>query len=112
MSKYPVLTLSGYETSPGIDILHELSPSSLKSVVFSIHNQHGSIHFLFPVDLTDLNLDEILEISQSSVVLYKTASPALSTGLNVPAKISLNSYKHQSESHVKSMTEKQGVIHK
>lgn len=108
MSKFPVLTLEGYETIPALKELHSFSSTDLCRVSFSIKNRYGTIQFIPKVDLTNINLDKIISITQSEVSVYKTLSPKLNTELNVPAIIKLNScQKHESIEKVKKITEKQ-----
>ena len=111
MSKFPILTLPGYKTSPGINYLHSLPISKLSKVFFSVSNNFGEISFINEVDLTNINLDEILEITESSVTVYKDKSPLINSGLNVPAIITLYSFKRNlSIEKIQKLVKDQEVI--
>lgn len=58
-----------FETSPSIEELGTYSTEKLKRVSnFKIFNFHGEIHFLRPVDLTEVkNLDEVINIEQDTI---------------------------------------------
>ena len=98
MSIYPILTDTSYKTVPALSILHTLSPTQLKQIDFSISNKHGEIKFLSKVDLSNINLDRTVKISETFAEVYPDASPAQGTGLNVPAIITLNHLARDSNS--------------
>lgn len=87
----------GYFTIPAIQTV-----ASTKSVQNFIvcRKGYGQIAFTAPVDLTDIPsltiLREIVEIERGRVRVYpnKSKQPPVGSGLNVPAKISLEKVRH------------------
>lgn len=90
MSAYPILSNTSYSTFPALSYLHSLPLDELSSMSFSIHNEHGSIEFLTKVDLRDLDLDYLVNIQKDFIEVYPEESPPIGTGLNVPARLTLN----------------------
>jgi acyl carrier protein len=86
----PKLTKAGYFTVPSIRRLQRMSEQELIQVSrFVIGRQgYGEIAFLYPVDLCNANLDEIVQIERGSITLYngnKMKTPRPGGGLNQPA---------------------------
>lgn len=94
MSTYPVLSNTLYSTFPALSTIHSMPLDELSSVSFSISNQHGSIEFLNKVDLRDLDLDKLINIQKDFIEVYPEKSPPVGTGLNVPARLTLNCVKN------------------
>jgi len=86
-----------YYTTPPIETVG--SNSSVPNFVVG-RKGFGSISFKDPVDLTDITslsaLREIVKIGRGLVAIYPDESkkPAVGSGLNVPAKVSLEDYRH------------------
>jgi hypothetical protein len=64
----PILTNRAYTVTPDITAM---SIEELKAVSgFSMSNQYGSVEWLEPVDLTNVNLDKVVMIEKCSVEIY------------------------------------------
>lgn len=80
---------------------------------FSIENKNGKIEFLDPVDLTEIDLSEIVTIKRGSVELYeengktnKKPKPKIGEKLNVSAKITLYKVFNKANSNNREFYEK------
>lgn len=95
--KIPALSRDGYTMS--LDIESIKSTSDLKNVSLTIYRtNYGRIEWLSPVDVTGLNLDEIVVIDRK-VVVYpdESAKPEIGKDLNSPARVTLqNQYNRKS----------------
>ena len=68
---YPKLTKEGYFCEPSMDEIKKMSANDLKNVHnFVIWNEFGRIEFIQPVNLLNLNLDDIFGIDQQNVEIY------------------------------------------
>ncbi|XP_064022258.1 nuclear pore complex protein Nup98-Nup96-like [Pogoniulus pusillus] len=90
-----VLTRSGYYTIPSLEDLAELTSDSNECVVtnFTIGRRgYGSIYFEGEVNLTNLNLDDIVHIRRKEVVVYPDdeRKPPVGEGLNRRAEVTLD----------------------
>lgn len=89
----PKLTKPGYHTNPDFVIISRMTVDQLKKVEnFQISNENGSIQWTEKVDLTRLNLDDIVEINNSMISLYKghlNKLPPCGQGLNKPFRITM-----------------------
>ena len=58
---------------------------------FKIYNEHGSVEFLGPTDLTNCDLAKLVKITPTSVEVYpnELTKPARGDKLNKPAIITL-----------------------
>ena len=56
---------------------------------FKIFNKFGKIEFLEDVDLTELNIDKIIDIDDRSVLVYQNYKVEEGKELNKPANIHL-----------------------
>jgi nuclear pore complex protein Nup98-Nup96 len=93
-------TLGAYWSEPSIAELRKMSPRDLKALKdFKVGRTNGGqLQFLKPVDLSNYNLDRILDdiivIQIRSVTVYGGAcsypKPPMGQGLNIPARISLD----------------------
>lgn len=92
--KAPKLTKTGYYTVPSINQLQCLSDEDLNAVShFVVGRQDvGEIAFLLPIDLTNIDLDKIVQIEKGKIVVYPpgTSKPAPGFGLNQPALLRFN----------------------
>jgi len=90
----PILTNPGYESIPSIDELAKMTDEQLSNVenFTVIRRGFGEVTFLQPVDVRDLNLDEIIVFEPRSIYIYPDEhhKPAVGRGLNVPAQVSLD----------------------
>ena len=88
----PILTKTGYKTTPSLSTLQAMSIEEIKNVNnFSIENQYGIISYKTFTNLTGLNLDQTVTIEKGMVSLFKsnnTYTP-VGKGLNKPAIITL-----------------------
>jgi nuclear pore complex protein Nup98-Nup96 len=94
----------GYITSPSFAELKEMPAVYLRKVPhFTIHNAFGKIEFLDPVDLTDTDLSNVVEIVKGEAIVYSESDelqgkkPPVGSKLNVPAEITLNGYTARKE---------------
>jgi hypothetical protein len=88
----PNLTKPGYNTNPDFIKICRMTADQLKNVHnFEVSNEFGKIQWKEKVDLTGLNLDDIVEIKDSMITLYKgrTKLPPSGLGLNKPFRISM-----------------------
>ena len=66
----------GYETEPAYDEIAKMPREALQSVFgFVIKNEHGSISFLTPIDLVDVDLGKDVVITCQSVEVYPDYAP-------------------------------------
>jgi len=90
----PSCASGSYELSPSLKTLSQMTDSNLAKVKnFRINNNHvGSIEFLEPVDLRNVDIDKIVTFNKDtrSMQLYDNESlPNYGEGLNVRAQIIL-----------------------
>ncbi|XP_069825440.1 nuclear pore complex protein Nup98-Nup96 isoform X2 [Dendropsophus ebraccatus] len=90
-----VLTREGYYTIPSMEELAKMTDEEGKCVVdgFTIGRRgYGSIYFEGLVDLTNLNLDEIVHVRNKEVIVYTDDGnkPPVGEGLNRAAEVTLN----------------------
>ena len=87
--KIPVLSRDGYTMS--LDVESIKSVSDLEDVSLTIYRtKYGRIEWLKPVDVTGLNLDEIVVIDRKAVVYPdESVKPGIGQGLNSPARVTL-----------------------
>jgi len=90
----PSCASGSYELSPSLKTLSQMTDSNLAKVKnFRINNKHvGSIEFLEPVDLRNVEIDKIVTFNKDtrSMQLYDNESlPNYGEGLNVRAQITL-----------------------
>ncbi|KAG8544950.1 hypothetical protein GDO81_021581 [Engystomops pustulosus] len=90
-----VLSREGYYTIPSMEELAKMMDDEGKCMVegFTIGRRgYGSIYFEGLVDLTNLNLDEIVHIRNKEVIVYTDDGnkPPVGEGLNRPAEVTLN----------------------
>jgi len=86
-----------YWTSPPLEELRQMQRSQLKAVKnFIVGRENiGSVEFKVPVDLSNINLDDIVDgivclaVRQATVYPNKDRKPPVGKGLNVPSLISL-----------------------
>jgi len=101
LEKLPKLTKQGYKTYPDFKILCRMTLEELKNVYnFSIWNEYGKIEWKDKVDLTDLDLDEIVNIEPLIIELYggeKNELPKKGEKLNKPAKYILEKIQPEKE---------------
>ncbi|XP_068025345.1 nuclear pore complex protein Nup98-Nup96-like [Melanerpes formicivorus] len=89
------LTRNGYYTIPSLEDLAGLTNDSSECVVtnFTIGRRgYGSIYFEGEVNLTNLNLDEIVHIRRNEVIIYPDdgRKPPVGEGLNRRAEVTLD----------------------
>ncbi|XP_066033346.1 nuclear pore complex protein Nup98-Nup96 isoform X2 [Chamaea fasciata] len=90
-----VLTRAGYYTIPSLEELARLTNDRKECVVtdFTIGRRgYGSIYFEGEVNLTNLNLDEIVHIRRKEVIVYPDdeKKPPIGEGLNRRAEVTLD----------------------
>ncbi|XP_009989585.1 PREDICTED: nuclear pore complex protein Nup98-Nup96 [Tauraco erythrolophus] len=90
-----VLTRAGYYTIPSMEELARLTGDRNECVVtgFTIGRRgYGSIYFEGEVDLTNLNLDDIVHIRRKEVIVYPDdeRKPPVGEGLNRRAEVTLD----------------------
>ena len=80
-----------FDLNPNIQYIYRMKKSELKNVEnFKISNGFGKIKFKTSVDLTYLNLSEIVQIDKFVVQLYSGQNlPKQGEGLNKPAIITI-----------------------
>jgi len=83
-----------YNTIPSLIELRDLSFKDLRKVEnFSIYNKYGKITFKGKTDITFLDLDKIIKITEMQVVLYPDMElPPINEELNKPAIIEMYEY--------------------
>lgn len=92
IEKLPILTNSEYTIKPTLKDISRMTVEELEQVEnFSISNKNGKIEFIEPIDLTGVNLDQIVNIIPGKVELYKNNNisflPQPGKGLNKKAII-------------------------
>ncbi|XP_042543523.1 nuclear pore complex protein Nup98-Nup96 isoform X1 [Dipodomys spectabilis] len=90
-----VLTKIGYYTIPSMDDLAKITNEKGECIVsdFTIGRKgYGSIYFEGDVNLTNLNLDDIVHIRRKEVIVYldDTEKPPVGEGLNRKAEVTLD----------------------
>ncbi|XP_036181046.1 nuclear pore complex protein Nup98-Nup96 isoform X10 [Myotis myotis] len=90
-----VLTKVGYYTIPSIDDLAKITNEKGECIVsdFTIGRKgYGSIYFEGEVNLTNLNLDDIVHIRRKEVIVYldDNKKPPVGEGLNRKAEVTLD----------------------
>ncbi|XP_032907918.1 nuclear pore complex protein Nup98-Nup96 [Catharus ustulatus] len=90
-----VLTRAGYYTIPSLEELARLTNDRKECIVtdFTIGRRgYGSIYFEGEVNLTNLNLDEIVHIRRKEVIVYPDdeRKPPIGEGLNRRAEVTLD----------------------
>ncbi|XP_040282604.1 nuclear pore complex protein Nup98-Nup96 isoform X1 [Bufo bufo] len=90
-----VLTREGYYTIPSMEELAKMIDEDGKCFVegFTVGRRgYGSIYFEGLVDLTNLNLDEIVHVRNKEVIVYTDDGnkPPVGEGLNRAAEVTLN----------------------
>ena len=91
----PTLTKNGYKITPDLAKLSKMSLEELKTIEdFIIENEHGKIIFNGLTDVTELNLDKIVQINKKEVLVYPendvdTSKPEIGIGLNKAATVYL-----------------------
>lgn len=91
----PTLTRGGYRTVPAIQVLQQMATRELRAVVdFSvIRDGVGSITWPGPTDVTGVDLDKCVEISDGEVAVYESVPeqlrPAIGEQLNKRAVVCL-----------------------
>lgn len=89
----PILEKEGYLTIPTIPDLYNMSNEEIENVNnFTIFNNYGTILFPGKTNLKNLNLDEIIDISDRNITVYKFPENKhkIGFGLNKEAIITLN----------------------
>ena len=92
LKRLPKLTLPGYTIYPSMRKINRMSIEQITNVKsFKISNQYGEIEYLEPVCLLDTNLDEIFEIKDGFVDIYKNKlfKPKPGEQFNKKVKITL-----------------------
>ncbi|XP_066894886.1 nuclear pore complex protein Nup98-Nup96 isoform X9 [Kogia breviceps] len=90
-----VLTKVGYYTIPSMDDLAKITNEKGECIVsdFTIGRKgYGSIYFEGDVNLTNLNLDDIVHIRRKEVIVYldDNQKPPMGEGLNRKAEVTLD----------------------
>ncbi|NXB78736.1 NUP98 protein, partial [Donacobius atricapilla] len=90
-----VLTRAGYYTIPSLEELARLTNDRKECIVtdFTIGRRgYGSIYFEGEINLTNLNLDEIVHIRRKEVIVYPDdeKKPPIGEGLNRRAEVTLD----------------------
>lgn len=96
----PNLTKQGYKTNPDFKIICRMTLEELRNVEnFTIGNSNGKIELMEKVDLTELDLDDIIDINQYYIQVYqgKTKKPPRGEGLNKPAIYTLYNIKPEND---------------
>lgn len=94
LDKLPVLTKPGYKTIPDFRNICRMTLDEIEHVKnFSIFNDYGRIDFEGETNLTNLNLDQIVNICKNSITVYQNEDlefkPPAGEGLNKPAVLHL-----------------------
>ena len=75
IDKLPHFTKPGYKIEPNLQCIYRMTLEELENVKnFTISNEFGKIVFNEPVDLTNINLDKIVEISPGNANIYFKSS--------------------------------------
>ncbi|XP_057603918.1 nuclear pore complex protein Nup98-Nup96 isoform X6 [Hippopotamus amphibius kiboko] len=90
-----ILTKAGYYTIPSMDDLAKITNEKGECIVsdFTIGRKgYGSIYFEGDVNLTNLNLDDIVHIRRKEVIVYldDDQKPPVGEGLNRKAEVTLD----------------------
>ncbi|KAG0164768.1 hypothetical protein DFQ28_007701 [Apophysomyces sp. BC1034] len=95
-SLVPVAVKEGYYCSPTLEVLSTMSKEDLKRVEKFVVGRHGygEVRFIEPVDLSDLDLNDIMGgivvFEEKSIVIYPdNAKPPEGKGLNALAIVKL-----------------------
>jgi len=102
-----------FDINPNIQIIYRMNKFDLKNVEgFSISNNFGKIKFKHKVDLTNLNLSEIVLIDLYNIEIYPGRElPNPGEGLNKPAIITMKQMFNENENlneYVNRIKEKGG----
>ena len=94
VEKLPILTNTEYKINPDLKAISRMTLEELEQIDnFSISNKNGKIEFEETIDLTGVNLDQIVNILPGRVELYKNNNisflPQPGKGLNKKAVIHL-----------------------
>ena len=94
VEKLPILTNTEYKITPDLKAISRMTLEELEQIEsFSISNKNGKIEFEETIDLTGVNLDQIVNILPGRVELYKNNNisflPQPGKGLNKKAVIHL-----------------------
>lgn len=109
----PILSKTTYKTQPGINFLARMTLNELKNVEkFSVYNDYGKVQWKNSVNLCELDLDDIIDIGERVIRIYrgKTPRPPIGIGLNKPAILTLHNILPAEE--VKTDEEKDEFIEK
>ena len=75
IDKLPHFTKPGYKIEPNLQCIYRMTLEELENVKnFTISNEFGKIVFNEPVDLTNINLDKIVDISPGNANIYFKSS--------------------------------------
>ncbi|KAI5620164.1 nuclear pore complex protein Nup98-Nup96, partial [Silurus asotus] len=90
-----VLTRVGYYTLPSMEDLGKMLNENGECIVenFTVGRKgYGSVYFPGEVNLTNLNLDEIVHFRRKEVIIYSDDKdkPSVGEGLNRPAEVTLD----------------------
>ncbi|CAF3622774.1 unnamed protein product [Rotaria sordida] len=90
----PILTRNNYYMKPTISELKSLFNDNGECILsqFTVgHEKYGSVTFYGQINVTGLNLDEIIEINRHEVIVYPDDNnkPLVGKELNLPARITL-----------------------
>lgn len=88
------LTRANYYTKPPLNELYKFKNDKGECIVkgFTIgHARFGSVYFPDAMDVTNLNLDEIVEIDYRDITVYADddKKPPIGQGLNRPARVTM-----------------------
>jgi hypothetical protein len=94
LDRLPILTKPGYKTIPDMRNIYRMTLEELQNVDnFSIFNEYGRIDFKGKTDLTNLNIDQIVNIEEKKITVYQNGdlsyTPDVGKGLNKPAVLRL-----------------------
>lgn len=120
-SLLPILTKPGYTTRPSLDTLRTFTENELKQVDgFVIENENGRIEFEGRTDVTEVNLDELVEIYPKLAEVYpeklyptEESKPRVGNKLNKPSYVILyNCFfgaKHKNEFEIQDIMRKRAA---
>ena len=112
-SHAPILTKAGYQCTPSIAELQQLTEDELSRVPnFQIYNQHVAVRFEAPVDLRSANLDNSVILIKKSVDIYPdmwfknsgVKKPEVGSGLNQPATVTYENFRDTEAKHPEKFT--------
>lgn len=88
-SYIPIITT--LSTHPSIDEIQSMTKKQLRSLNnFSVYNENGKINFINPVDITYLNIDNIVKINLLKIEVYSNEiPPKVGTKLNQKSQIEI-----------------------